>query len=121
MPSARAHIAQAQRNEEVQALLSRSITSESLQWQIVTLFYAALHRVEAGFATLNMHNASHQEREAAMGRVAQFRPVFHLYRQLRDDSEAARYRLWRPRQVELNQDVAIYARLINYLRTVFGI
>jgi hypothetical protein len=96
-------------------------TPGAFQWQIITLFYAALHRVEAAFATLNLHNENHQAREEAMSSIMQFQPVSLIYRQLRDDSENARYRGWQPRANEVRQDAAYYNVLISYLQDSFRI
>jgi hypothetical protein len=85
------------------------------------LFYAALHFVEAGFATLNVHNRSHRARDDAMSKESQFDAVIGQYRQLPDDSENARYGLWRPRSHEVDQDVRYYAQLVAHLRAGLGL
>jgi hypothetical protein len=118
MPPLRTHVNQARRNEAVYRYLSLWDSEESRQWQIVSLFYASLHWVEARFDILGMHNANHEERDTAMSRTGEFRPIVWNYRQLRTDSENIRYRADRARAAQLRQDRAYFELIANHIRAL---
>ena len=84
MPSVEAHVAQAEHNEAIADELQRLGADD---WQITTLFYAALHYADAVLAPY--HPGGHRDRGR---RVAAALPeVTAEYIQLRDRSEEARY------------------------------
>ncbi len=98
MPRTHEHIQQAQHNQE----LLKSLDIDNfpfLDWVATIAFYAALHYVEAWFASQGkgMHYTAHQERNRAISQVDEFRPViWPNYRALQDCSHLARYKCTHP-------------------------
>lgn len=62
-------------------------------WAVVTLFYAALHWVDAYLATKNIHPAAHQVRDRYVGTALDLRRIGVSYQTLEDRSRDARYQL----------------------------
>ena len=98
MPRTHEHLQQAQHNQG----LLKSLDLDNflfLDWVATIAFYAALHYVEAWFASqgTGMHYTTHQERNRAMNQVDDFRPiVWPNYRTLQDRSHLARYQCTHP-------------------------
>ncbi len=55
------------------------------------MFYAALHYVEAYLATKKVHSGSHPVRDSNIHRDTTLRAIYPDYRELKDESRAARY------------------------------
>jgi hypothetical protein len=93
MPAAVQHLTQAQHNESFADSLGIDETPY-LDWYVTVLFYGALHRVQA---LLHLRGLSDEETDLHSKRdniLAQEDDVWGLrenYRQLKDDSEDARY------------------------------
>ena len=60
MSSEPQHLKQARHNEAVTRLLTAS--RWAADWEVITLFYAAVHLVEAKAAESNVHSAGHAAR-----------------------------------------------------------
>jgi hypothetical protein len=96
MPNAQDHLTQAEANRTY-ALNFDPQDATSIQWAVTVAFYAALHYVEALFATEvpALHFTQHTKRTSALGRLGNTRPVFQRlqqpYSDLKDYSEQARY------------------------------
>ena len=94
MPSQEAHLRQAEHNEAVFSYLAARGQAFA-DWQIIVLFYAALHYVEAYSAGANVHNASHQSRARLMSVEVFLKAIFVDYAELDRYSRQARYGLVR--------------------------
>jgi hypothetical protein len=84
------HVRKARRNEE----FARSTGAPSicaLEWSVTANFYAALHYVQAYFATQNIPFRLHTNRAIAIARDAGLKSIYQDYREMQDSSEAARY------------------------------
>lgn len=88
MPQRRQHVSQAGRNREFSNFLQTDGTFAA-DWQVVALFYAALHYVDAYLATVGEHPTSHQERINHFD--ANLRPISSRYQVLQAYSRRARY------------------------------
>ncbi len=55
------------------------------------LFYAALHYVEAYFATGAIHGTSHSQRDRLVANSSALSPIFADYMELKAQSRSARY------------------------------
>lgn len=98
MATEHAHLHQAQHNEQFLATFDLAITPY-LDWAVTVTFYAALHYIRALAARNQFMNIS---RYGELDRVFERMPVFRHnpgiyadYRQLKDDSRAARYDMGR--------------------------
>ncbi len=104
MPSFDGHLAQAEKNERFYHSLDIR-TSKFLDWAVTSLFYSALHYVDAYLAARVPPFGSHPDNHTARGlwidRVAELSRIEAEYRWLRNYSESARYGLMRftPQQV----------------------
>lgn len=87
MPGEQEHLVQARRNEEF-LLLIRELPVRYAEWEVTTLFYSALHYVDAFLATLNEHPRSHRAR---IDRVRSATSLRDEYRNLYNASMEARY------------------------------
>jgi hypothetical protein len=114
MPSVDDHLQQALHNERFFEF-TQTASPICTDWQVVALFYAALHYVDAALAERGIHPESHGERLSEV-RVRHGR-IFFEYRQLRDASEEARYKLapYAPADVQRLLD-GEFVRIRAYLR-----
>ena len=95
MPARDAHIQQAEHNEALFVHLATS-SPTYLDWQVTSLFYAALHYVDAQLATLpagGMHPTSHALRNNCVATHTSLKPVYVGYQELQNRSIDARYDL----------------------------
>jgi len=94
MATEREHLHQAQHNEQFLATFYLPTTSY-LDWAVTVIFYAALHYIRALAARHLFTNISrYGELDKLFNRLPLFRNnswVYIDYRQLKDDSRAARY------------------------------
>ena len=63
----------------------------SAGWAITALFYAAVHQVEAYFASVSQRYVTHKSRNSAIQRDIRIREIYDDYRELSDMSREARY------------------------------
>lgn len=117
MPSHAEHLAQAQVNE----VLSRELQGgPSLDWAVTTLFYAALHLVEATLAPQG-HSRTHVERDRTVRQHPQLRPIYGHYRELKERSLQARYDCQMFNLATVQQlQIAEYEAIKNHLRPFLG-
>jgi hypothetical protein len=114
------HIQQAERNEDLYEYLGRA-TPPYYEWQVVALFYSALHYVDAYLATLSLpngvHPGSHSERNYLVRVEAFLRGLWVDYRELQDRSRDARYDLvsFRPTDVR-DLRLTAHARIQGQVR-----
>ncbi len=90
MPRKAEHLGKAHHDEQFVSSLDLS-TSPFIDWAVTALFYAALHYVEAYFATMNRHSADHRARDSAIRRDANLRKIYNDYSELKNHSINARY------------------------------
>jgi hypothetical protein len=99
MASVAEHLAQARHNEAFLGSLDLR-TTPYLDWAMTIIFYTALHYIRGVLARHQVTNIStYGEMDKAFDRLPLLRqnPGIHTdYRQLKDDSRAARYNMWRP-------------------------
>ena len=96
MPSESQHLSQADRNEDCFQSLTGLDPSRFTDWEVVTLFYSALHYVEAYLArngVIHPHPKRHAHREEEMVRHAELDAITENYLSLRNYSQDARYEL----------------------------
>src|SRR5271165_2012034 len=92
MPSREQHLDQAKRNEGfARHLLEFPWSPDCSDWALISLFYAAVHLVDAYLATRNYHPETHVLRDGYASRLTSLQPVYNHYRILRFRSEEARY------------------------------
>lgn len=98
MPASQEHLAQARRNEEFLAAI-RALPVRYAEWETTTLFYAALHYVDAFLATIGEHPRNHRIRIARVNAVSSLRDE---YQNLFNASIEARYETlpFTPQQVD---------------------
>ena len=124
MPSLAKHLEQIDRNESLYRDLCRLYTSvpKYTEWEVVALFYSALHHVEA---YLDMHggrhSGSHRERNIFIREAADFRAIAAEYMYLYNMSITARYELQQipmeeVRRIENNE----YAAIRRHIRALLG-
>ena len=90
MPSKAVHILKAEGNEAF--ALSLPLDSQPrIDWTLVSIFYAAMHYVEAYLALTNTHVRSHTTRDNVVGRDANLKKIFNEYQDLKYYGYNARY------------------------------
>lgn len=92
MPDRAAHLKQAKHNKSALGYLQKRI-ADFPDWVVVVAFYAALHYVEAVFATDKdiQHGQSHGRRLEMLKSKSRYKDIFMHYRILKNYSEIARY------------------------------
>lgn len=119
MPNKDEHIKKAQEDE----LFVDSLDFQKpghLDWAITALFYAALHYIEAYFATRKFHSADHRTRDSSIQRDVSIRHLYKDYNELKNFSINARYYMVRfnatdvatlkPRLETIRREIAPYVR-----------
>lgn len=119
------HAQKAEHNEQlVSSVLSAGSTF--LDWAVTGLFYSALHYCRAVMAKNGFTNVStYAEMDQHFSVLAPLkrRPdIFQDYRQLKDDSRAARYDMWNPSLNEVNDlRKQEFARIRQFVRAYLGL
>lgn len=90
MPDKQRHLEQAQHNETAYHFLG-SASPPFIDWQVTSLFYAALHYVDAYLATKGIHPHDHMERDGWIAKLTELKPIAAEYFELKDRSMDARY------------------------------
>ena len=124
MPSVAEHLEQVERNESLYLDLCRLYTSvpDYTEWEVVALFYAALHYVDAWLASSeHVHSRNHAQRIGLVRSNIALRPISDQYERLYRLSVLARYEMERPslrevRSVENNEYTAIKRHIRALLR-----
>lgn len=123
MPDRGAHVAQAEHNEALYSHLDQA-APEYADWQVTSLFYAALHYVDAYLANTasSVHPQTHQERDRLVSMERGLRRISIDYQELKDRSLDARYRVVRfpadfPDLLWANQ----FDRVRSHVRSVLGL
>ncbi len=92
-----AHLQQARANRDFAHQLvaqdARLSSPVAVQWAVTVAFYAALHSIEAHFATLEVHSQSHWDRTQNLRDYPVPDQVHAAYMMLKEYSEQGRYRL----------------------------
>ena len=94
MPSASEHIRQAERNERLYRELCQLDTFEPeyTEWEVVILFYSALHHIEAYMDMREgRHSDNHSQRNRYIRETEDFREIWPAYSYLYRFSINARY------------------------------
>lgn len=107
------HLGQARHNERFLTTFDLSV-SPYLDWAVTVIFYAALHYLRAlaaryGFISIS----SYVDEDRTFARLSVLRRnagIYADYRQLKDDSRAARYEMRRltPQEVSELRDEELY-------------
>ena len=99
MPTTEQHLRQAQHNEAFLATFDLGITPYR-DWAATVTFYAALHYLRALMArNLYTNVSTYADMDTAftrLGILKRHAEIYDAYRQLKDDSRAARYDAWLP-------------------------
>lgn len=95
MASKDAHLKQAAHNE---SLYSQLVDTQFLDWAVTAIFYSGLHYVDGYLATKSLgpkhaHPPTHDVRTPLVARESNLKHIYSNYRRLKDESEAARYRV----------------------------
>lgn len=90
MPSRKKHVEKADRNDQFCEFLDSQ--SSYYEWAVVSLFYEALHLVEAyADDRYSQHNGDHRQRMNFMKMDVVLKRIWSEYKYLKDTSESARY------------------------------
>lgn len=104
MPATQDHLAQAQHNKGLLALLWKG-SSTYPDWVVTVTFYVAVHLVEAYFdRKYSVHSPSHTERSRDFTSMVELKPIYGDYSELYNLSMESRYRChpskWIPSRVQ---------------------
>ena len=92
MPTLNQHLSQAESNERFVESIT-ALTTRFPDWEVIALFYSALHYADAFLATQGIHPRSHDSRIASVKLyIGAWEDYQHLYRL----SLAARYNMVSP-------------------------
>lgn len=103
MPDQQRHLQYWQSNDALSQRLERE---GELDWAVTTMFYSALHLVDAVLSQINSHPRSHGDRDRAMSRVRVLQADYPRYREMSERSRDASY-----------ECIAIPANRVQDLRT----
>jgi len=106
MPTLKEHLRKAIHNEDFYSSFDLEKTPY-LDWVVNGIFYSALHYMGSYFATQNQHPGDHLERNRLIEVDPNLGRNFYIscYRDLKDDSEDARYRMRTFIAKEIRQDI----------------
>jgi hypothetical protein len=90
MPSQREHAFQVLHNREFLATFDLD-NGPFLDWAVTVIFYTAVHLVEQFLAQRGQDLLSHQTRERFISQNVDLKPIWSAYRELKYQSERARY------------------------------
>lgn len=124
MPTEAQHFAQAEKNERLRYLLSSSSSSgENFpDWEIVTLFYSALHYVDAVLATQGVHPNGHNDRNTRVTNLPDVGSIATNYVNLYHRSKNARYDLVRFPQAAVERiEEDLFNPVKAQMRTLLGL
>jgi hypothetical protein len=116
MASRTEHEAQAHRN---QVLAERLASEGDYEWAVTTLFYAALHLLQAYAESAGTDISTHAERGRWLRRSSELHAVLGPYRVLRSRSQDARYecrRFSREQFGDLHSHE--FARIVQHMSTL---
>ena len=96
MPTEDEHFDQAEKNERLAQLLSTpGFTGETFHdWEVTTLFYSALHYIDAFLASKGIRAGGHPTRNDYVAKLEELRPIASKYINLHHRSDNARYQLF---------------------------
>ena len=123
MPTEDEHFAQAEKNERLcQLLSSPGFPGETFHdWQVTTLFYSALHYVDAVLANKSLSAGNHRLRGGHVANLAELKPITSKYLNLHLRSENARYHLTSfPREEVERIERDVFRPLKAHLCTLLG-
>jgi hypothetical protein len=93
MPPRDDHLAKAEHNERFAQHFDLA-TTPYRDWVVTSLFYSAVHYVEAYLATRGQHSTDHRVRDSQIYRDANLTQIYNEYNDLKNDSINARYYLY---------------------------
>ena len=96
MPSKVDHLSQAEKNETVslEIAVPGALSARSTDWEVTTLFYSALHFVDAFLDhSQSIHPQNHKDRRQWVSNASQLKPISKHYLELYDRSQDVRYLL----------------------------
>jgi hypothetical protein len=102
MPSESEHLSKARSNRRFGYGL-RAFGPCFRDWIVTSLFYAAVHFIEAFLAMRAVHSRSHADRDRYV--LSFFRPQYPDYRHLKDDSKKARYESFKFNRTDIRKSV----------------
>jgi hypothetical protein len=109
------HRAQAQHNADLSTKLAGD-SSDWNDWAVTTIFYAAVHEIQAFLVRQGIRTYTHETRKAELRKAHHPSDLFTLYETLEDHSRNARYECWDP----LDNDVVLCRSLLEMVRSVTG-
>ena len=125
MPSESGHLRQAERNESLYADLCSldSASEEYTEWEVVTLFYSALHYIDAYLANrLAHHPIGHVQRNRLVRMTSELVEIEHLYARLYRASTQTRYELRRPTVAEVRDiERNLFIPTKHHIRALLGV
>lgn len=105
MPKTAEHAAQSRKNLRFAESFDLDKT-ENLDWVVTAYFYAALHLVDAVlFFRDHIDPPNHEQRRDYVRTKTYLHPISHQYKELKDRSEDARYRLIPFTKTQIEKDV----------------
>jgi hypothetical protein len=123
MPIKTKHIAQAERNKRLYSFLCGSNPSDELtEWEVVALFYSALHYVDAHLATIGTHPNNHRIRNDLVAATSSFASIATFYLHLYIQSRKARYDVVSFSSTEVRAlEAGYFAPIEKHIRLILGI
>lgn len=102
MPSTDEHLKQAKHNEDFVGIFDLQ-SSPYLDWVLTSIFYSAIHYVEAVLAINGRHPISHLQRNTFIDLYINNSNVYDDHRDLMEDSRDARYRCITVSETAINE------------------
>ena len=107
------HIFKSQDNEGVYHLIKQN--GLSIDWEITTLFYTILQKVDAYFAKTNFHPADHHDRNKNVRTDPNLRAIYSDYLKFYELSKQARYTRRSMNTNEKNASLKYYSKIDSHI------
>ena len=91
MATSSEHVSKAQANESFADQIDTNSSAVAISWIVTIIFYAAVHYVQAYFASLGRKHILHKARSSDIQRDSRIAVMYNDYRDLYDISRDARY------------------------------
>ncbi len=112
------HLQKAQVNEQFSIELSQLATAHR-DWQIVAVFYAAVHLLQAYFTAKTIYYPqTHQERDDLILRDPRLSVIYNDYRELKTLSVTCRYMCWPVNPFDVESARKSFLTIQSHIKTL---
>lgn len=116
----RQHLAKAHNNRQLSTEIETKIGGYR-EWQIITVFYAAVHQVQAYLrAKTTDYPQTHGDRDKLIAKIPDLRPIYGPYKDLKHLSVQCRYTCQLVKQTHVDQARQQYETIQTHIETLLS-